>query len=132
MSDHIDIQATIDALEKVAELSRQGTTSDCISRQAAIDVLSLGKEILSRVLDDMDVVGTDRDKYSWGIGLIESNIEDIKELPSAQPERKLGEWIYDGDCYICNQCKSSFNWWADCQASNFCPNCGADMREVKE
>lgn len=57
-----------------------------ISRQAAIDILSLGKEILSRVLDDVNVVGTDREKYSWGLGLIESNIEDIEELPSAQPE----------------------------------------------
>ena len=59
---------------------------DTISRQAAIDVLSLGKEILSRVLDDINVVGTDREKYSWGLGLIESNINDIEELPSAQPE----------------------------------------------
>ena len=59
---------------------------DLISRHAAIDVLSLGKEILSRVLDDIDVIGIDREKYSWGLKLIESNIEDIKELPSAQPE----------------------------------------------
>ena len=61
-------------------------SSDTISRQAAIDVLSLGKEILSRALDDMDVVGTEREKYSWGLKLIESNIEDMKELSSAQPE----------------------------------------------
>lgn len=60
--------------------------SDMIDRQAAIDVLLLGKEILSRVLDDMDIVGTDREKYSWGLGLIESNIKDIEELPSAQSE----------------------------------------------
>lgn len=41
--------------------------NDSISRQAAIDVLSLGKELLSRVLDDIDVVGTVREKYSWGL-----------------------------------------------------------------
>lgn len=58
---------------------------DLISRKAAIDALSLDKEILSRALDDIDVVGTDREKYSWGLGLIESNINDIEELPSAQP-----------------------------------------------
>ena len=63
---------------------------DLIERQAAIDILSLGKEILSRVLDDTDVVGVDREKYSWGLGLIESNIEDIEELPSAHPE---SNWI---------------------------------------
>lgn len=69
---------------------------DAISRQAAIEVLSLGKEILSRVLDDVDVVGTDREKYSWGIGLIESNIEDIKDLPSTQPD--WNEMIVICDC----------------------------------
>lgn len=59
---------------------------DVISRQAAIDVLSLGKELLNRVLDDIDVVGTVREKYSWGLELIESYIKDIEELPPAQPE----------------------------------------------
>ena len=59
---------------------------DLIERQTAIDVLSLGKELLSRVLDDMDVVGADREKYSWGLELIESYINDIEELPPAQPE----------------------------------------------
>ena len=68
-------------------------SDDLISRQAAIDVLSLGKEILSRVLDDTDVVGVDREKYSWGLGLIESCIEDIEELPSAQPDGIPLEWI---------------------------------------
>ena len=52
----------------------------------------------------------------------------VYSLPSAQPERKKGKWIYDGDCYICDQCKSAFGWWADSQTSNYCPNCGADMR----
>lgn len=59
---------------------------DQISRQAAIDALSVGKEALNRVLDEMDIVGTDREKYSWGLGLIESSIKDIEELPPAQPE----------------------------------------------
>ena len=54
--------------------------------------------------------------------------EVIEQLPSAQPKRKRGKWIYDGDCYICDQCKSAFGWWADSQTSNYCPNCGADMR----
>ena len=57
-----------------------------IERQDAIDILNVGAELLRRVLDDADVVGADREKYSWGLGLIESYIDDIEELPSAQPE----------------------------------------------
>ena len=82
---------------------------DLIERQAAIDVLSLGKEILSRVLDETDVVGVDREKYSWGLGLIESYIKDIEELSSAQPE-----------IIRCKDCK----WWSnddyrECSSPNY-------------
>lgn len=59
---------------------------DPIERQDAIDMLNVGAELLRRVLDDADVVGADREKYSWGLGLIESYIDDIEELPSTQPE----------------------------------------------
>ena len=64
--------------------------ADLINRQEAIDILQLGAEILRRVLDDMNVVGIDREKYSYGLKLLESDIEDIKELPPAQPEQR---WI---------------------------------------
>ena len=67
-----------------------------MTRQEAIDALSVGKELLSRVLDDMDVVGTDREKYSWGLGLIEAYIKDIEELPPAQPD--WNEMIVMCDC----------------------------------
>lgn len=60
--------------------------NDLISRRAAIDTLATGEELLNRVLDDMDVVGNEREKYEWGLGLIESYIDDMKELPSVQPE----------------------------------------------
>lgn len=58
---------------------------DPIERQSAIDTLDVGAELLRRVLDDADVVGAERAKYEWGLGLIESYISDMKELPSAQP-----------------------------------------------
>lgn len=50
------------------------------------DVFELDEELLKRVLDDVDVVGYEREKYEWGLGLIESYISDMKELPSAQPD----------------------------------------------
>lgn len=111
--------------------------SDLIDRQAAIDAIDIGCELLRRALDDTDVVGVERAKYEWGLGLIESYIADIKELPSAQPERIKGRWVgtdYDGfadgnpvyDEWKCSECgcvvEDEEPTW------NYCPNCGADMR----
>lgn len=62
-------------------------SSDAINRQDAIDVLDVGAELLRRVLDETDIVGVEREKYGWGLGLIESCIADVKELPTIQPEK---------------------------------------------
>ena len=86
---------------------------DLISRQAAIDALTALEEPAPTARHLIAIYDCE---------------DTIKALPSAQPERKKGKWIYDGDCYICNQCMSAFGWWADSQTSNYCPNCGADMR----
>ena len=64
-------------------------------------------------------------------------MEDIS-LPSAQPERKKGEWIIDEKHYKddeqdfyyydirCSECGAMRKiGWAD---ANYCPNCGAEMR----
>ena len=56
----------------------------------------------------------------------------FEHLPSAQPERKTGRWLYDeercatGIYAICSACDESIY-----QTGNFryCPNCGARMME---
>lgn len=102
--------------------------TDTISRQAAIDTLNFDAELLRRALDDVDIVSAERAKYEWGLGLIESNIADIKELPSAQPERRKGRWRK-------GVCECGYDWAKDAPISsvpNFCPQCGADMRQREE
>ena len=61
-------------------------------------------------------------------------------------ERKRGEWIEtsSGDHWKCSRCNYRAGFWFDeensCEwsmdvsewLSNFCPNCGADMRERRE
>ena len=59
---------------------------DIISRQDAIDVLDIDVKLLRRILNNADIVGAERAKYEWGLGLIESHISDMRELPSVQPE----------------------------------------------
>ena len=63
--------------------------NDLINRQTAIDSVEIYAEMLRRVLDDTDIVGNDRDKFAWGLGLVESFISDMKELPSEEPKTKL-------------------------------------------
>ena len=107
---------------------------DLISRQEAIDELDDGAELLRRALDNADIVGAEREKYEWGLGLIESYISDIKELPSA--ERK-GHWIgerliYPSGIitfiYRCSECGcEERNVYEDTKPSNYCPDCGTRM-----
>lgn len=94
--------------------------SDLISRQAAIDALKRA-EALTR---------------AFGYHFV---IDTIRELPSAQPERKKGKWIYGEDeygidGYHCDKCGFFVPWdythkFIDfIKDYHFCPNCGADMR----
>ena len=135
MSDLISRQAAIDCCrneweEEVAEriealppASTMGQVDEAVQSSAQPEQPTEVQDIL-QYLDEYlhPIVSPDH----WSVY---SELYDmVSMLPSAQPERKKGKWIYDGDCYICDQCKSAFGWWADSQTSNYCPNCGADMR----
>lgn len=52
----------------------------------------------------------------------------VYSLPSAQPERKKGKWIYNSPVTMkCNQCGFVIKDW-DWHRFKYCPNCIADMR----
>lgn len=88
---------------------------DLISRQAAIDIV-------------MQYCPDDDGSCSKAGADIREMLDELEDMPSAQPERPKGEWmvshIPDSMLWECNQCGF------DCGAHsfNFCPNCGADMR----
>ena len=63
----------------------------------------------------------------------------IKTLPSVTPqEPRKGHWLGDSAGYKCDKCGHDLLEIAhsidyiDFKKPNFCPNCGADMREVEE
>ena len=86
--------------------------SDLISRQAAI-------EALDKRFDSIPMNQTTE------ILLLR---KDLRELPSAQPERMRGKWIDDGDPFMweCGCCGYRVKRYNN---TRYCPNCGADMRE---
>ena len=93
---------------------------DCVSREAAIE----------QAID-----------YGSKTFLIPVN--SVKALPSVTPQPKRGKWINTGmwlegrkygkehgemiDAYSCEYCG-----YSQYHKTNFCPHCGADMREVKD
>ena len=90
--------------------------NDLISRQEAIDAI-----IAETYMDG-----------AYGYADCKDLVDTLENLPSAQPEQKKGKWVYDSESYPlgnpagyynCNQCGESVL----CK-SNYCPNCGADMR----
>ena len=106
--------------------------TDCISRQAAIDIVEF-------------------ECGEWS-GLAKTIAEEIKQLPPAEPKR--GKWIEDkgqqtlmqnfierGEVWrVCSVCgaghmighKYAIDKAYHDRHHNFCPNCGADMREGSE
>lgn len=89
---------------------------DCISREKAIEDVVKRTDMND---DTMDVL-----------------IEKLQALPPVQPSRRKGKWIdtqpyyhdvYDKNAYYCSNCHDYYT--RDWQEMNFCPNCGADMRE---
>ena len=64
----------------------------------------------------------------------EEIIYAIDDIPSAEPERKNGKWIYDtervwhdGGIYVQHHC-SECRFQIIGSLYNYCPHCGADMR----
>ena len=103
---------------------RRTTVSDYISREAAIRVID--ELYVKRPLDSDRFVLT-------GVGA------RLEELPDADVRPVVrGKWIihkpFDSgrhNCNECIECSVCGTWFGhDCyEISNFCPNCGADMRE---
>lgn len=60
----------------------------------------------------------------------ESVMATIDHMPTIEPRQK-GEWIDDGrDKVVRWYCSICGRW--DRYVYNFCPNCGADMREEEQ
>ena len=109
--------------------------NDLISRQTAIGALTENKEMINTVLDSLTLDYNTRRNEEQRRGQINEDIETIKALPSAQPEREKGEWMFspDGAEGVCTVCQYKiygrpYQGHYLIVPCNFCPNCGADMR----
>lgn len=121
--------------------------NDLISRQATIDVEGLDEQIRCEMCRNPMHTNRGCDgncKYDEKLyeRIMQILGERIKPSPSAESERKNGKWIkipeFCGDDvsgfidnhFSCSECKkeAEINQWGFYILSDFCPNCGADMR----
>lgn len=104
--------------------------SDLIRKQDAIDALKKYEELESNNFTDTSPISM------MTVATIANCIEEIINIPSAEPERRKGKWIeqddgWDGVYYECSCCKEAFTLLDGTPSDNlynFCPNCGADLR----
>lgn len=106
--------------------------NDLISRQAAIDALDvLCQEHRYKIPGKRETYSQYNEAWQDALDRAEGAIGN---LPSAQPMRPKGKWkmaYLDHEamgerpsifyCSVCSQCIA--------YPVNFCPNCGADMRQ---
>ena len=110
----------VDAIEYDRELKKLLSTNlaslgtdCCISRQAVFDALRTCYDTETITMDN----GDEYINYGDAVG-------EIEQLPTIQPKR--GKWIRNGWAIMCSECGYDMPY----TVRNFCPNCGADMREV--
>ena len=57
----------------------------------------------------------------------EPTVDAVPVVQGRWEQRKIIDWFGTNICYRCTKCKT--HWDAN---TNYCPNCGADMRERSE
>lgn len=98
--------------------------NDLISRQAAIAYAISGR---------VRTLPTSEDGENW------IRTEDVRQslstMPSAQPERKKGKWIWHtSDIWECSECgrRTHVDECMEKPMYEWCPYCGAEMKGEQE
>ncbi len=111
MSEEISREEIAALLASGSEEMTREPCEDAISRRAAIDAVNIGN------------------LHPGIVGALQSILAD---LPSVTPKQMTGSWINIGfflsDGYRCSECFYT-NYG---KKTNYCPNCGAKMEEMKE
>ena len=88
-----------------------------------------------------DPCGQEEKEYPFETDICVSMMQEIEDAPTIESEQKKGKWIdghrmkFDGTFYWFRQCDQCGYERNDCDTekdTNFCPNCGADMRGDKD
>ena len=120
MSDHYD---RYNGMENLLSTNLASLSTDCISRQSAVDALN---EYFARI-GKLKRRGLTKGEKAIRL----DTVGTIKTLPSAEPKR--GRWIsadaiFGGVPFYCSECgENTRDTVMGKPRWNFCPNCGCRM-----
>ena len=115
-------------IEEAVEVAAKALTSATDINVATKDGNVIYRQDALDALDEIESEVADGDGFQY-----EKWRKYFTELPSAQPERKKGEWISKGyGEYRCSSCRNIVDLDEEILMSikmfDYCPVCGADMR----
>ena len=113
-----------EALGMAMEALKKEPCDDCISRQAAIEAINKYGSVW---MEYTEVMSTDEIAERALKASKQSMIKILHDMPSVTSARTKGKWMTEHNKgYV--QCSNCHTRVPFCKRSNFCPNCGADMR----
>lgn len=109
--------------------------ADQYSKCPLVETLEPCEDAVNRrkLLNDLEELIAAWEKYPVMVEQIkgvETAIGYVKTIPSVTPKRKTGKWIHSDFSHEFLHCSECGRGRYFC--SNFCPNCGADMRSETE
>jgi hypothetical protein len=116
--------------EQVCEVVRALTYDSTPKNDLGVDCISRADAI--KAMQDKAKKLTNEDTINGLCGAVAM----LYEMPSVTPQLRKGHWIVAKGSYLgmrnacCSNCKDFYT--NDWNVMNYCPNCGADMREVEE
>ena len=115
-------RVAIATMRKYQKLEQEPTTKndlgvDCVARQ---DV--------ERYIEGFINEYTPEEELEF----INLELDGLKHIPSVTPqEPRKGHWIWCVGSHKCSNCEE-YTCFSHKELLRYCPNCGADMREVEE
>ena len=100
-----------------------------VSADDVIENMEAELELCNKVLDDLDIIGTERAIHRRVAEMLREQIDFVKELPQVEPEPRKGKWVRNEyGTTLCSECggarrdnRIAYIGW--------CNKCGAKMEE---
>lgn len=138
-TDTWSIKKVADTFKKHGLIREQEPCDDAISRQAAINIVSLHCLTIDETVKAINSLPSVTQKSAKDyLDMADRKAKKIKDALTDNSQ-KYGKWILLDECansgYYCSNCQKKLvkeGWSNTVKKIKYCPNCGAKMQESEE